>query len=1110
MARRKNMKVVSIFILAIFVFTLVCPIAAFAEETMENIAYKKPATCSDPPDIASKTHTPELAVDGIGNEYGNGCSLESSLIMEGAWLQIDLEGEYVIKRIEMDDRVGDDWDGPRKNFVFRASNDPNFETYVNLCEPVTEEFENDTTWSCEVTDPNGYRYIRFVKLVQSYQFIPEIRVFGVPSGSGQEPEPEPEDEIAFYVSSDGNDSNDGSIDSPFLTIERARDAVRQINSDMDKDITVYLRGGEYKIEDTIEFNSTDSGTNGYYITYRNYPGETPVLSGGESIDGWVQEGSLFKTNIGAGTKIRELFVNGQRAQRARSQSFKIRAWNSGEKLFAIDKDAVAEWAEVDPNMEVVILQHWVLNYFKLGSYSTDGDYVWIGVNGKGNKVKDFYSDPYPAKDVDTSVHFENSLMYLDRPGEWCLVESTGDVYYYPREGETLQNLKAVTPGIETIMKLTGTSTNNRIKNIRIQGISFEYTKWQEYIDEDGVIPQQADMTEYRTVNRPPAVIFIDCAENLKIERNVIRHTANAGIDIYTKSINNEITGNVLLDIGSNGIQEGLFNESGARTLTVQGNKIRNNYLKGISVTSSGCGIVCGYTNGVVIEHNEISDCAYTGISVGWGWTNNSTALGNNKINYNHIYNVVNKLSDGGAIYTLSRAPGSEIIGNYIHDIDRSEWCSRSAAATIYLDQESRGFRVADNVFRRVGQTLNGSTVIDPENTVENNDSQDQDIIDNAGLEPEYMDIVPGIISHKSGADWISPERCSVIISGNVALKEEGSSLEVSILKNGEEIWSGTVDSTSGISYHKNIDVEEGDVISFKAMNGDTPADGLVSWDSLISIQEYPPLLTMEISFSPDQLGEAGEVLEYKTDYYSKRITIRVGEDVDVKNLVPTIVTPPGTVVEPASGVARDFSDIVKYTVWMEEGSKYTDFDGSRKFKVWDVAVIKEQSATVVRGYNINDVISDEDNWEVTGGTKTATDNSITFTEGIATYTGRTFLNELLEFNLNISSGGWPSIVFRMKNHDTIYNPGNEGYIICIKEDQIELQRFNDGERTVFYGNIGESPSKYGDSVPNNEGLFAYGKDHHVQVGAMNVDDGVRLLMYIDGKKVFDCIDNFEG
>ncbi len=65
-------------------------------------------------------------------------------------------------------------------------------------------------------------------------------------------------EKVFYVSETGNDSNDGSFNKPFRTLTAARDAVRKINSDMSSDITVYLRGGDYRIIEPIVFDTCNS------------------------------------------------------------------------------------------------------------------------------------------------------------------------------------------------------------------------------------------------------------------------------------------------------------------------------------------------------------------------------------------------------------------------------------------------------------------------------------------------------------------------------------------------------------------------------------------------------------------------------------------------------------------------------------------------------------------------------------------------------------------------------------------------------------------------------------------------------------------------------------
>ena len=119
-----------------------------------------------------------------------------------------------------------------------------------------------------------------------------------------------DDLTVFYVSPDGSDSGDGSFTSPFATISAARDAVRKINGDMSSDITVYLRGGDYRITEAIEFDKRDSATNGHRISYMAYPGETPVINGAKKITGWTKyNDKLYSAPLDRDYKLRNLYVN---------------------------------------------------------------------------------------------------------------------------------------------------------------------------------------------------------------------------------------------------------------------------------------------------------------------------------------------------------------------------------------------------------------------------------------------------------------------------------------------------------------------------------------------------------------------------------------------------------------------------------------------------------------------------------------------------------------------------------------------------------------------------------------------------------------------------------
>jgi len=72
----------------------------------------------------------------------------------------------------------------------------------------------------------------------------------------------------------------GTLEKPFATLERARDAAREIKQDMPKPITVLVREGTYYFSEPVVFGPADSGADLQPITYAAYPGEKPTLSGG--------------------------------------------------------------------------------------------------------------------------------------------------------------------------------------------------------------------------------------------------------------------------------------------------------------------------------------------------------------------------------------------------------------------------------------------------------------------------------------------------------------------------------------------------------------------------------------------------------------------------------------------------------------------------------------------------------------------------------------------------------------------------------------------------------------------------------------------------------------
>ena len=97
----------------------------------------------------------------------------------------------------------------------------------------------------------------------------------------------PDNGSTFYIATNGNDTNPGTKDAPFLTLERARKAIRELKEKHDKaPVTIYLREGTYPIHQTVVFGPDDVFADTAPITFRSFPGEKAILSGGKPITNW--------------------------------------------------------------------------------------------------------------------------------------------------------------------------------------------------------------------------------------------------------------------------------------------------------------------------------------------------------------------------------------------------------------------------------------------------------------------------------------------------------------------------------------------------------------------------------------------------------------------------------------------------------------------------------------------------------------------------------------------------------------------------------------------------------------------------------------------------------
>lgn len=607
-------------------------------------------------------------------------------------------------------------------------------------------------------------------------------------------------QAVYYVSPSGNDGNPGTEEAPFLTLDKARDAVRAINSSMDGDIVVYLRGGTYTLDEAFELDQRDSGSNGNRIVYAAYPNETPVISGGRIIAGWSMHDSekgIYKAAAGD-LLTRQLYVNGERATRARSTGGLPGATNDdiGHSTTMIE---MAEWNNIK-DVEFVYKQIWTQPRNLVESINLIDGKAEIVMQQPGygyNRRKGMTSTQNP-------VWIENAYELLDEPGEWYLDRSENVIYYIPRLGENMDQVEVIAPVTEKLMAISGT-LDTPVRNIMFQGITFAYAGWVQaslsvneggyggYPDIQGNLLRLCESGMDLAICPQvviPGHVTVHHAEHVTFDRNTFTKLGQAALDIMAGSRYIQVTGNKFDDISGSAVQigevdwaDGSYQFDGGSNHTnqpyntehynpdderkiIRNIQVTNNYIQHIGVEyGSSVGVYAGFPQKLLIAYNEIGYVPYSGISVGWGWGRQEPSVAReNRIINNYIHHVMTRLADGGGIYTLGIQPESVIQGNYIKD-------TGAAYGGIYLDEWTQYYTITDNVVETLGnnrrwlllhrgqnnvlrnnfvdtavmEEISGSNNVISNNAVISNGQWPQAALDiqrNAGIQAEYADILP--------------------------------------------------------------------------------------------------------------------------------------------------------------------------------------------------------------------------------------------------------------------------------------------------------------------------------------------------------------------------------
>ena len=595
----------------------------------------------------------------------------------------------------------------------------------------------------------------------------------------------------IWISPKGSDFNDGTCQSPKATLtsalRQAREWRRTEDNRIQGGITIYMEGGTYAFYEPFFIRPEDSGTKESPTIIRSVGDEKVILSGGISINGWKKQGKVWVADVpvfnGRPLDFRQLWVNGKKAVRARDvEDFekmnRICSVDEKNEILYVPAVSIRRLIDNKGNLkakyaEMVLHQMWCVANLRIRSVEVQGDSAAIRFHQPESRIQ--FEHPWPRPMVTTDGH--NSAFYLtnarelqDVPGEWYHDIDARKIYYYPREGEKMQEAEVIVPAVETLVRVEGT-LDRPVCHIRFEKITFSYTTWMRP-SEKGHVPLQTGMyltDGYRIdpkmqrnylnhpldnqgwLGRPAAAVRVVAARQIDFERCRFEHLGSTGLDYEEAVQGGVVRGCLFRDIAGNGLLVGSFSPAAHEThlpydpadrrevCTQQ--QINNCYFTEIGNEDWGClAIAAGYVGDVNIEHNEISEVPYSGISLGWGWTQTVNCMRNNRVHANLIHHYAKHMYDVAGIYTLGSQPKSYVTENCVHSIykpgyvhDPNHWFY------LYTDEGSSFITVRDNWTEgeKYLQNANG-----PGNVWENNGPKVDSVIrERAGLEAGYKDLL---------------------------------------------------------------------------------------------------------------------------------------------------------------------------------------------------------------------------------------------------------------------------------------------------------------------------------------------------------------------------------
>ncbi len=519
--------------------------------------------------------------------------------------------------------------------------------------------------------------------------------------------------MCIYVSNEGNDSASGSITDPLGSIIGARDKIRQMKKDGSYPaggVVVYLRGGDYSMNSTMDLIAEDSGTAEAPIVYRSYPGEKAVLVGGANLN-------AIDFVSAAESEIAQRVLDSEARSKLISINLTEQGFDDMGEVFLEGAYSYSSPLPEDPGLrspELFVDGKIMLNsrypnegFIKISEVVSDGyrvdgipggndqGDVYAGIEFKSEDTRylnwdkaddaivcgfwyyDWADQSMPIKAIDKEkgtisttlssrfgtnrgqkFYAYNLPEEIDVPGEYYIDRKDNVLYMYPPKDFSADSNVRLSYMKDNLITVNGANY------VDIQDITF-------------------------TAMRKSAV-YIWSGNNVRINDCEIEYSADYGVYIANgtncgviNSYIHDVNGGVML-FGGN-----------SEKLIPGNNYVENCEIERFSrLTKTYKAAIYGGGVGNRISYNEIHDAPHLGIMFG-GF--------DMVIDHNEIYDVVNEADDMGAIYGgqtwLGR--GLKIQNNYIHDLV-SESSQSTGISAVYLDGCQCDVTIEGNIVENVG------------------------------------------------------------------------------------------------------------------------------------------------------------------------------------------------------------------------------------------------------------------------------------------------------------------------------------------------------------------------------------------------------------------------